>query len=127
MISINVKGIASTTTFLALKSKEATEKAEVAIKKAGFYIQDEVVQSIAGQRAENRSVDTGFFMNSILSIFPTKLSANIGCNKYPVPYANNLEYNASIRGGPRRHFGNTKTRNEKKIKEFVNSEIKKVG
>ena len=126
-ISIQIKGIASTSAFLALKSKEATEKAEAAIKKAGFFIEDEVVQSISGRRAENRSVDTGHFMGSILAVFPKKLTANIGCNKYPVAYADNLEYNPNIIGGPRAHFRNTKTRNEKKVQEFVETEIKKVG
>lgn len=124
-MNIQIKGIASTSTFLALKSKEATKRAEDAIKKAGFYIQGEVVQSISGRRAEHRSVDTGFFMNSILSIFPTKLSANIGSNKYPVKYGPHLEYGTSRFRG-RFHFKNTKTRNEKKIKDFINDEIKKI-
>ena len=126
-VNIQITGIASTSAFLMRKSKEALVRAQESIKNAGFYTQDEVVQSISGRRAEPKSVDTGFFMNSILAIFPTKLSANIGSNKYPVEYANSLEYNPNIKGGPRRHFGNTKIRNEKKIKDFVNDEIKKIS
>ena len=56
-------------------------------------------------------------MKSIRGFFPTKLSANIGCNKYPVAYADFLEYSPNISGGPRSHFRNTKTRNEKKVKK----------
>lgn len=125
-VNIQIKGIPKVTALLALKNKETMIRANDAVKKAGFFIQSEVVASIAGQRAENRSVDTGFFMNSILAIFPKQLIANIGSNKYPVKYANSLEYNPSIKGGPRRHFNNTKIRNELKVKEFINKEIKKI-
>ena len=125
-VSIQIGGVSQVKAFLSAKSREALNRAEDAIKKAGFYLQGEVVESIAGRKAEPRSVVTGNFMNSILAIFPNKLSANIGCNKYPVDYANILEYGASTRK-PRRHFSNTKTRNEKKVKDFVEVEIKKIG
>ena len=125
-MNIQIKGVASTSAFLIAKNKEALNLASDAIKKAGFYIQKEVVASINNERAEPESVDTGFFKGSILSIFPTKLSANIGSNKYPVNYAKFLEFGTS-RMRPRRHFQNTKTRNEKKIKDFINNEIKKIG
>jgi len=125
-VNIQIEGVPQVKAFLSAKSKEALNRAEDAIKKAGFYIQGEVVESIAGRKAEPRSVDTGNFMKSILAIFPNKLSANIGCNKYPVAYADVLEYGTSTRK-PRRHFSNTKTRNEKKVKDFVEAEIKKIG
>ena len=124
-VNIQIKGIARTSAFLSAKNKEALMRADSAIKKAGFFIQGEVVHSIAGRRAEHKSVDTGNFMNSILAIFPKKLTANIGSNKYPVKYANFLEYGTSSFRG-RRHFRNTKTRNEKKIQTFVDTEIKKI-
>jgi len=127
MVNIQVIGIAKATAFLNAKNKEALARANDAIKKAGFWIQKELVASINGERVEPESVDTGFFKGSILSIFPTKLSANIGCNKYPVEYANNLEYSTKIKGGPRLHFAHTKTRNEKKVKDFVEAEIKTIG
>ena len=76
-VNIQIKGIPKVTALLALKNKETMIRANDAVKKAGFFIQSEVVASIAGQRAENRSVDTGFFMNSILAIFPKQLIANI--------------------------------------------------
>ena len=126
-VSIKIEGIPRTSAFLSAKNKEVLSRAQESIKKVGFYIQDEVVESISGRRAENMSVDTGFFRGSILAIFPATLTANIGCNKYPVEYANSLEYNPNIRGGPRRHFGNTKIRNEKKVKDFVEAEIKKIS
>jgi len=125
-VNIQIQGVANVQRFLSSKNSEALKLANEAIKKAGFFIEGEVVASIAGQRAENMSVDTSFFKGSILAVFPQKLTANIGCNKYPVDYANSLEYNPNIKGGPRRHFGNTKVRNEKKIKDFIEAEIKKI-
>ena len=125
-MSMNIIGINTTKIFLLGKKGNSSKAAEEAIKKAGFFIQAEVVESIAGHRAEHVSVDTGYFMDSILSVFPTSLSANISCNKYPVNYANNREYNPNIISGPRKHFVNTKERNEKKIHEFFNSEIKTI-
>lgn len=123
MPSIKVMGIANVNAFLAAKGHEALVKASAGIKKAGFFVEGEVVQSIAGYRAEPKSVDTGNFKNSILAIFPTELSANIGCNKYPVPYADFLEYGTSRFIG-RHHFENTAQRNANKVKDYVNAQIK---
>jgi len=124
-VNIQIQGIANTQRFLSSKNKEALQLANEAIKKAGFFIEVELVASITGERAEHRSVDTGNFRRSILAIFPKPMTANIGCNKYPVAYVNFLEYGTSTFTG-RKHFMNTKTRNEKKVKDFVDAEIKKI-
>ncbi len=123
-IKMNIVGIGFTSSLLKNASRATKEKADKGIRKAAFFIENEVKQSISGHRAEHRSVDTGNFLNSILPIFPKKLSANIGSNKYPVKYANSLEFNSNIRGGPRRHFGNTKIRNENNVKKIIEEEIK---
>ena len=125
-VNIQIDGIANVQKFLSSKGKEALKLADDAIKKAGFLIEGEVKDSISGHKSEPKSVDTGFFLRSILAIFPKQLTANIGCNAYPVAYANSLEYSPNIKGGPRSHFRNTKTRNEKKVKEFIEAEIKKI-
>ena len=124
-VSINIVGISSVKAFLAAKGKEATERANDAIIKAGFFIEGEIVQSIAGRRAEPRSVDTGFFMGSILSVQPKLLTSDMDSNNYPVGYAPHLEFGTS-RMRPRRHFKNTAKRNEKKVKDFIEKEIDKL-
>ncbi len=124
-VSIKVDGIPQTKAFLSLKNKEALVRVNDAIKKVGFFIETEVVQSIAGQRAEHKSVDTGNFKNSILAVFPKRFTAIIGSNKYPVPYANFLEYGTSTFTG-RSHFRNTATRNTQKVNEFIEKEVKKL-
>ena len=56
--------------------KEILDNANKAVVKAGFYVGVELKESIAGNRAEPKSWDTGFFINSILPIFPQPWSEN---------------------------------------------------
>ena len=121
-VNIQVAGIASTQALLSMKSKEASTRANEAIIKAGFFIEGEVVQSIAGKRAETRSVDTGRFMGSVKSAQKQPLTATIESN---VEYAEHLEYGTS-RMKPRSHFRNTAKRNEKKVQDFIEAELKKL-
>lgn len=121
-ISIKVKGIPSTQLFLKTASKKTLLNANNAIIKAGFFIEGEVKQSIAGHRAEPKSVDTGRFLNSVKAVQNKILTATIETN---VNYANILEYGGRGRA-PRSHFRNTAKRNEKKVSNFINAEIKKV-
>ncbi len=122
-ISVQVKGIKGAEKFLKDSSKESFSKANKAIAKTGFFIEGEVKQSIAGRRAEPRSVDTGRFLNSVKNVQSKPLTAKIESN---VEYAGVLEFGTSRRR-PRRHFSNTAKRNEKKVKGFVQRELKKVG
>ncbi len=116
---IVVKGIPKATAFLTARSKLIMRKAEEGIKDAGFFLQGEVKQSIAGRRAEVTSVDTGRFLNSIGVEFK-KLQARI----FPtVFYADHLEFGTS-RMAPRRHFRNSLTRNKSKIASFIQSKIR---
>jgi hypothetical protein len=96
------------------------EVAGQGVGKAAFFMQNEVKASIAGQRAEPTSVDTGRFLNSI------DINA-IGMNQASVftdiEYAKYLEYGTS-RINPRRHFTNSLTRNQTEIKNIINQELK---
>ncbi len=121
-VSIKVKGILSTQAFLVMKNKEALKLANNAIIKAGFFIEGEVKESIAGRRAEPRSVDTGRFLNSVKNVQNKILTATIESN---VEYSPILEYGSSTRRA-RHHFTNTSKRNEKKVADFINKEIKKL-
>lgn len=119
-ISMNVIGITSVSSLLTGASKSTKEKANQAIIKAGFFIEGEVKQSISGHRAEPRSVDTGRFLNSVKAGQKKYLTATIDTN---VPYSNILEYGSSTRQ-PRHHFTNSAKRNEVKVKDFIEAEIK---
>jgi len=121
-VSIKIEGISNVQAFLKKASKEKLEAAQNAVKQAGLFMEGEVVESIAGHRAEPRSVDTGRFMNSISSIFPAPLTALIKTN---VSYAKFLEYGTS-KLLPRKHFRNSAERNRNKVKEFIKKKIEKL-
>ena len=121
-ISIKVRGIQRVQKFLSNKDKEAITRADNAIKKSGLFIEGEVKESIAGKRAETKSVDTGRFLNSVKTTQKEILISIIESN---IEYAKHLEFGTS-RMRPRRHFKNTTTRNEKKVKDFVEKEINKL-
>jgi phage gpG-like protein len=101
-------------------NQEILRKIEIGIKKSGFHVQSEVQESIAGRRAEPKSVDTGRFLNSIKTTFPKKFEAQVETN---VEYADILEYGTSTRQ-PRNHFKNTASREKNKVIQIIKQEIK---
>lgn len=121
--TIQIKGTEEVRKFLENANKETLIKANQAIIKAGFYVQAEVKSSIAGQRAEPVSVDTGRFLNSVKMVQNALLTASVETN---VEYAKHLEYGTS-KMRPRSHFRNTATRNQDKVREFVANEVKKIS
>ena len=121
MITIQVEGLNNAEKYLKDKNSDVVKAIENALKQSGFFIKAEVVESIAGHRAEPVSVDTGRFKNSIVTTFPSNFSAEIIST---VGYAKFLEYGTS-RMLPRKHFKNTADRNKIKIKEYIEKEIKK--
>ena len=121
-IRIEVLGIDEVTRLLKDKNKEALANAQTAIKKATIFLEAEVKASVAGRRAEIRSVDTSRFLNSISSE-STGLDGSVYSN---VEHAAFLEFGTS-KLKERRHFRNSKARNEDKIKKFVEDEIAKIS
>jgi len=119
-VKIEVQGIKEFKRFINKLSKDKLKSFKNSIKEAGFFVEAEVVASIAGQRAEPRSVDTGRFMGSVKTTFPNDMMAQVASD---VEYAKHLEYGTS-RMLPRKHFHNTATRNQKKVSEFVLKSIK---
>jgi hypothetical protein len=104
------------------KAAEVVVRADEAITKATLFIEGEVKASVAGQRAEQMSVDTGQFLNSIKG---RKSGTMEGVVFSDVEHSKFMEYGTSkIR--PRSHFRNSLARNQNKIKEFVLEEIKKI-
>ena len=118
---MQVLGLTEVTKMLNTKSKNVQIKAQEAIKQAGFFMQGEVKESIAGHRAEHVSVDTGRFLNSIHTEVG-KLQATVSD---AVSYGQALEYGTS-KMAPRRHFQNSLARNKNKIIEKVEAYIKQI-
>lgn len=120
-VRIEVTGMDEVAAKLKSASTEIANSIGIGIKKAGFYVQSEVQESIAGQRAEPRSVDTGRFLNSIKTVFPAAYVANVETN---VEYAQHLEYGTS-KMLPRSHFRNTVARESPNVVKIIKQEISK--
>ena len=120
MVGIIITGGAAVAA--ALKSKDLSIKLLLpgAIKEAAFFIEGEVKQSIAGHRAETRSVDTGRFLSSVRANIKSAYEAEVLTE---VEYAKYLEYGTS-KVLPRPHFRNTAARNEKKVQGFIEAAVK---
>ena len=118
---MEIIGIPNVEKLLKLKSAEAKIAATAAIKESGLYIEGQVVESIAGRKAEPMSVDTGRLKNSVTTKFPNKYEAQVFTD---VEYADRIEYGTSKFTG-RHHFRNTAKREENKVRDFVNDKIKK--
>lgn len=94
---------------------------KAAMKDVSLFLEAEIKASVAGQRAESRSVDTGRFLNSVSSQY----AADNAVVFSTVEYAPYLEYGTSRGIRARNHFRNAASRNEKKIVGFVSAELKK--
>lgn len=121
-ISIAVKGLNSTKLFLKKKEMNVAGSTKRALNLAGIHVQGEVKLSIAGKRAEFKSVDTGRFLNSV-DVQSNKDSATIFSK---LPYAYKLEYGTNFKNSPRKHFRNTLNREKPRVKQIIQNELKKI-
>lgn len=119
-VKIEVYGIENVQKYLE-KNEDAAHKAVAdAMNQVGLYMEKEVKSSIAGERAEHTSVDTGHLMQSV-----TADSDEGGAVVYTdVEYGKFIEY-GTTRMAPRSHFRNSLARNKSKINQFVQDAIKK--
>lgn len=120
-VSIEVKGLTGAKAFIASKGKRAELLVNRGLSRSAILVQGEVKDSIAGNRAEKKSVDTGRFLNSV-SIKVSKLTAQVFSL---VKYADFLEFGTSKFTG-RRHFRNTAHRVKPKIVNIIQAEINKI-
>ena len=120
-VQIEIKGVSEVLTRLRKLGKDIKQGSDVGAFLAANMIQNEVQESIIGNRAEPRSVATGRFANSITL---NKLKDSEFIVFTDVEYAKYLEYGTSSLQ-PRSHFRNTLFRNQKKIKEIIENEIKR--
>lgn len=120
VVNYELRGIRETIDMLRRKGIEIKAGQSVGLVQAGNYVENEVKQSVAGRRAELKSVDSGNFLNSIEVTDVSEDSVTISSD---VSYAKFLEYGTS-RLVARRHFANTKSRSKSKVKNIVDQAIK---
>lgn len=121
---IEVKGVERTVEILKAKDITTQEVTNAAIHEAGFFLQKEVKESIAGRRPELASVDTGRFLGSVETDNSRKFVTRVFSD---VSYAKFLEFGTTSIA-PRSHFRNSASRNRRKIVNGIQDRIRrKVG
>jgi len=120
MVKIEVLNIKEVKEFLESKNEKVLSEAEKAIAMATLYVEGEVKSSIAGQRAEPRSVDTGQLLNSVTS----NSNGLQGTVSSDVEQALYMEY-GTVYIPERRHFRNTLARNQEKINDYIKAACEK--
>lgn len=119
-VEIKIHGIEETQEFLKKKQRTINGGINEGLRNASLFMVGEVKMSIAGKRAEKKSVDTGRFLNSV-SQEVRKDHAIVFSN---VEYAKFLEFGTS-KMKPRSHFRNSLFRNKAKVREIIDNELKK--
>src|SRR3990167_10091150 len=102
-VNVEIKGVSEVLTRIRALGKDVNQGADVGVFQAANMMQQEVQESIIGNRAEHKSVLTGNLGNSI-TVNKIKDAEYIVYTD--VEYAKKIEYSPSIEGGPRRHFTN---------------------
>jgi phage gpG-like protein len=119
MVTIEVEGTALVLKALDKVEKDILSNLPQQYNQIASFMEGEVKLSIAGQRGEHRSVDTGRFMNSVQGRFGNDFALVFTPLEYPLY----LEYGTrNIQ--PRWHFHNSLIRNRIKIQEYLNEAIK---
>lgn len=129
LVNVNITGIAETKKMLEAKKREILKDTDLALLQASNFVQQEVQESMLGNRAEKKSVDSGLLANSIsvkkeknsVIIFPDR-------KKYPNSMSNTEDVAKFLEFGTsklpsRHHFKNTRLRTESKVKEIFKKEI----
>lgn len=114
-MKITVVNKAEVLAFLENLKKAKLTGAQNALFKAGTFVQGEVKSSIAGQRGELTSVDTGRFLNSVDVQTKDKETISVYSD---IAYAKFLEYGTS-KLEARNHFRNTAKRIKIEIKKII--------
>ena len=132
VVDIQVLGINAVMLRLRQQGKMIESSADLGVVKAGAYVEEEVKESIMGNRPEPKSVDTGRLGNSIEFTKTGKAQGKVepkgdtypGTSTTTKDVALWMEYSPNILGGPRRHFRNTEARTKGEVKGIIQTEIK---
>ncbi len=101
--------------------KDVKDRINKATHNGGLLLEGEVKQSIAGRRAEPKSVDTGHFLQTVSTDNTRDFISEVYSN---VPYSKYLEFGTS-KISPRYHFTNSMLREKNNIIELVRAAVKK--
>lgn len=117
-VNVEIKGVAEALRVIRAKGKDIVNQKDAKTLQAANFLQQEIQESIAGFRAETKSVDTGNLANSITveKEGPMKYSVETD-----VEYAKYIEY-GTIYIAPRYHFRNSLARNKQKIISIIKKE-----
>ena len=127
--NVEIKGLAESKRFLNQKGKDIENALEGEVFRNANFLQQEVQESIVGNRAEPKSVDSGKFANSIsldklgpltFKIYPQRRTYTGGTTTSDVAVL--LEF-GTTKIQPRRHFRNSTARNKPKIVKNIKSAI----
>ena len=110
VVNIRVLGVAQTARFLNNRKKRISFNMEKNLKDAALLLTKEIKESVAGRKAEPKSVDTGQFLSSI----NFRISKDDAFIFSHVPHSVFLEFGTS-RMNERRHFRNSLDRERKSI------------
>jgi len=119
MLNVQVKGLRKAIRHLGKNRAKKLSALNQSIHNAGFLLEGEVKNSIAGRKAEPRSVDTGQFMNSVSTDNSKRFQSRVFT---AVKHGRYLEYGTS-RIKPRRHFQNSGYRLKPKIIKNIQSAL----
>lgn len=122
-VDVEILGIAETIRSIQNKQNKIISESQIAVVQAANLIQQEVQESIIGNRVEHKSVDTGRLGNSIQTEMISEQEYIIKPNKTKYPnsslttldIAKFMEYGTSKGIRPRYHFRNTRLRVKPKI------------
>jgi len=122
-ISVKVSGLGKTINRLRITPKFIRRGLAKGMKESGVLMKNEIRESIRGNKAEKRSVDTGRFLNSIdirQDIDSVSIFSDVEHSIY-------LEFGVKGKFDERRHFRNSLSRNRtaiiKNIIDSIKSEI----
>jgi len=118
--NISIEGVDSTIKFLSKKNKDISQAVKVGLQESGILLKEEIENSIAGNRAEPRSVDTGEFLASIESNPEGDDTVIVSSD---VPQSAFMEY-GTVYIPERRHFRNSSDRLSGEINQKINEIIK---
>jgi HK97 gp10 family phage protein len=116
-VNVEIKGVAEAMRKIMEKGKMIKDGTDAKLFQAANMLQQEIQESIIGNRAEVKSVDTGNFANSITVQKLADLKYSVETD---VEYSKFLEYGTS-KMPARYHFRNSVSRNTDKINSIVNS------
>jgi len=129
-VNVEVYGIGEVIRMLQAKEQKLMDEKDVAMARISNFVQQELQESIIGNRAEIKSVDTGRFGNSIEVVKQTEDEYVIQPDNSRYPNGKSvkevallLEYGTS-KLTPRYHFRNTVERNRDIVIEMIEKELK---